>query len=394
MLLYKKCIIVIINIILFLIVIYIFDTSEYDKKNTELQNISIGLSSSIWAFYEDTPKILLSNYIKVEKHYEASVVLINETIFIKEINHDLKKNLLFPSRTINVPVKYEDKIIATLQTEYSSRILIPLVTMLLLQILINVITFLYIALLVKNKKLNNAYATQKNILRDLNKTTSQLELNNIIVGISHELNTPIGIGLTSISHLNEKMEDGTLTKSLMENLVKLINYSLSRMRTISSRMKMLNVNPNDFNETYIDFTKIVNKSFKKLELENPTKGLKLDIKGINSNLYSKELVWNIIIDELIGNAFHHSPRSSVVKIISNQVDSCFHFSITINNSKIPNSIKKKLLQPFVSSSSEDSRLGLGLFLVKSLVEKVLTGQLIIESTENPVKLLIIIPIFL
>ncbi len=98
-----------------------------------------------------------------------------------------------------------------------------------------------------NQTINRAQLQQKNhdimltnekdkaesALKDLRETQNQLvesekmaSLGGLVAGISHEINTPLGVAKTSASHVEDELKkltnefkDGTLTKARMEDFI-------------------------------------------------------------------------------------------------------------------------------------------------------------------------------
>jgi len=222
----------------------------------------------------------------------------------------------------------------------------------------------------------------------------------LIAGIAHEINTPIGVGVTMSSYLTEASKkldkankDKTLTKSqfnkyiedtlevssiLLENLIK-AGELITSFKTASN---------NNFTYDLIDFNfyALAANLVKSLKTQIKNKDISIRLAMDNKMLMtSYPSAYSQVLTNLISNAINHGfgEDQSGTIIISGHMDaSHLYLSVKDDGRGIPNEIKGDIFEPFFSTNRSGGGMGLGLSIIQNLVVNKLKGSILIDSQEG------------
>jgi len=222
-------------------------------------------------------------------------------------------------------------------------------------------------------------------------------LTYVVRGISHELSQPLGsitqILFETFKDINTlRDEKGTLSDEDYVNIVKNINSDLV---TISQSKDTISDLVNSFRNTIKENIIDPEADFiLRQRIEDIVKVIKPNIKS-NINLIvdcdeniiirSFPLLFGQVITNLISNANQHAfPNSNdsgdTVSIVCKDYGNDLIVQCIDNGIGIPDNELDKLCQPFVSK--KQSNLGLGLSLVKNIVEQYMKGVVRFSSDKG------------
>ena len=244
----------------------------------------------------------------------------------------------------------------------------------------------------------------ENSINSLTKTQKQLiesekmaSLGGLVAGIAHEINTPIGIGVTASSHLasdTDKIKilfhDKTLTS---KNLETYLDSAVISSGLILSNLTRADELIHSFKQVAVDQTSEEIREFKiKKYLEEILKSLQHKLKKSRisvsidclDTLIIKSSPSSIshIITNLVMNAIIHGFETSDSGHISIHISEEKHMLILkfqdsgcgIESKNLP-----KLFEPFFTTKRGQGGSGLGLNIVYNLVTQSLKGTITCES---------------
>ena len=257
----------------------------------------------------------------------------------------------------------------------------------------------------RTTELEGANQYLQNTLSELELSNNQLveqekmaSLGRLVAGIAHEINTPVGIGVTAISHLsylinalNEKFTSKTVTNTYMREFLanaekgtEISLFNLARAADVISNFKLIAVDQSSDILRTVELKAYLNEIL--LSLHPKLKNLQHTIhiecdEGLQAYCRAGALVQ--IITNLIMNSIIHGFEnmqqgkiSIVVKAKGNRIHLCY----ADNGSGIPKEAINKLFEPFYTTKRGKGGSGLGAHLVYNLVTQGLNGTIVASST--------------
>lgn len=271
---------------------------------------------------------------------------------------------------------------------------------------------MYVAIAVNNAKkselLTSTAISLENTLNALQTAQERLirteklaALGELVAGVAHEINTPLGIGITLTSYLTEKFdrfrsktENATLTKSdctslmnTLEEVIPTLQNNLDRVATIVNRFKALAMNPAFMVLNSFDVQQTIQESLWNFQLT--AKGFRHHVEilcesPIEMDGYPGAL--SEVIGQLLDNSHHHAFDAGVVGDIRIGVHKS-EGNVTIrfedNGRGIPEDLISTIYNPFVTSMQNKGHIGLGLHLAHNLVTQVLRGTIELDRSYKP-----------
>lgn len=231
-------------------------------------------------------------------------------------------------------------------------------------------------------------------------TEKMASLGDMVAGIAHEVNTPIGLGVTASTLLNDRLleikqsfEDKSLKSSQLkkfltqgEENIGIIYRNLERAAKLISSFKKVavdqsSVDTRTFNvnelleEVYVTLKSKLDKKHVNLVIDCPD-DLVIESKPGPIN----QILLNLILNSII-HGFENKPDGEInvsIMYMSEQL----HVSYKDNGIGIDEGIKSKVFEPFTTTKRGSGGSGLGLHLVYNIVTQALNGHIDFESTAD------------
>ena len=249
-------------------------------------------------------------------------------------------------------------------------------------------------------------ATQQQLVQ----SKKMAALGTLTAGISHEINTPIGICVTAITVLHEKIieiktafDNKKISKSKMELFInngieniKLIDNNIQRTSELINKFKEIAVDQSDEEVHSFNLFQLLDKiiaSFKSSEA-CARHEIILDC-DINRSINSKRNTIHQIMFKLIENSLNHAFKENrqgtiTIKSALSQKDCTIFYSD--NGVGISDEFKRIIFDPF-STTNRGKGAGLGMHLVYNLVTHALNGNIEINDVHpRGVQFIITFPI--
>jgi len=282
----------------------------------------------------------------------------------------------------------------------------------------------------KLHKLNSELEESKNLLEenninlektldDLRNTQKQLveseklaSLGGLVAGVSHEINTPLGISVTSsstmcreISALHKKFVANTLKRSELESFFdradkncSILNSNLQRASNLVHSFKQVAVDQTIDDYRMINLKEYMNEILTSIGPSIKKSGINVDFQ-CDDDLKLKTHPGAIyqIISNLLLNAITHAFEKDqdgniLIKIEQSGDRIMMHFSD--DGKGISQENLSQIFTPFFTTRRGMGGTGLGLSIVYNLVTGTLKGSIAVDSTENSgTQFSITIPVF-
>jgi len=267
-----------------------------------------------------------------------------------------------------------------------------------------------------NKILNTQTSELKNSLAQLEQTQQQLiesekiaSLNSLVVGMAHELNTPLGNLLMLESTLEDQLKviqqkfvQKKLSQSSLDDFFSFSYKTLHSFNECTQKMVMLS---DSFRSIAVEDTGHDRKSINlKEQVDNA-------IEAHISQLNNKSIQVEVNIDDSITVKSHSATIYQVfTHLISNSITHAFEdelsglITISAKNSEgeimikyiddgqgVPESIQHNIFEPFITNKRGHGSVGLGLNIVYNLITEGLNGNIQYINKDVGVTFVITIP---
>ena len=252
---------------------------------------------------------------------------------------------------------------------------------------------------VLNARVKSALTTNEYI-RQIRQTQAQLvesekmaALGGLVAGVAHEINTPIGVGVTAASHLETKVEEyttryqaGNLTRGDFEEFLETVQEASQMIVSNLCRAADL---IRSFKQIAVDQSNEERRCFKaKAYIEDILQSLHPQFKQTQHifkvycsdeiELCSYPGAFSQIITNLLMNSLTHgfdSKKTGEIKIEVSQTETGILFKYSDNGKGIEPEHIKKIFEPFFTTKRGQGGTGLGMHIVFNLVTITLGGQI-------------------
>ncbi|NQY24586.1 MAG: HAMP domain-containing protein [Campylobacteraceae bacterium] len=272
----------------------------------------------------------------------------------------------------------------------------------------------------RTTELEKSYKELEQILENLNLTQEKLiesekmaSLGGLVAGVAHEINTPIGIGITAITHFiemnkniiklydknemsQEEFEDFLKTS---KELAQMIFVNLNKTATLIKSFKQVSVDQISEDKRCFNLKEYINDTL--LSISNITKKTEIDIRVEGNSdimLNSYPGAFSQVISNLVINSIRHAYGIKDKGCILINIESK-NKNLIINYKDDGKGIKKehlsKIFNPFFTTNRESGGTGLGLNIIYNIINNNLKGKITCVSEEGKgVLFKIIIPLSL
>lgn len=241
----------------------------------------------------------------------------------------------------------------------------------------------------------------QNITQSKNKALEQIveseklsSLGSMVAGVTHEINTPIGVSVTSASFMEEQnkalkssLEKNELTKAMLikhldneSESLRIILISLARVSELIMNFKKLAVEQTSGVESTFSINALLETVIKSLRYEYKKKNI--EFKVISDREYflkSNPGLFYQIFTNLIMNSIKHGFKDIDMGIISIEIktnpDNDLIVDFTDTGSGIEEDIQEKIFEPFFTTKRNSGGSGLGLHIIYNLVVNQLDGSI-------------------
>lgn len=237
--------------------------------------------------------------------------------------------------------------------------------------------------------------------RQMVQNEKMASLGDMVAGVAHEVNTPIGLGVTAstmmldrLSDMRKAFEDKTLKASSLtkfitegEENLNIIYRNLNRAAELISSFKQVAVDQSSENNRVFSFAKLIDEIL--MSMRPKLKKVKHQISvNCEDNLVveSKAGPINQIMINLIMNSIIHGFEDMDKGQININIETVDNTKIRIefkdNGKGIPEHLRKRIFDPFVTTKRGQGGSGLGMHLVFNLVTQALNGSISVVSEEG------------
>lgn len=224
-------------------------------------------------------------------------------------------------------------------------------------------------------------------------------IGHMVVGVSHELNTPLGVCVTSVSSLKDELisfreqaENNTLTKSGLsrylsnsDSLLKLIDKNCGSIANKLNSFKEITLDQIESKPRLINLSSYLAESIHLLKSTLLTSEYEVVLESENIDVVINPGCLFHIVSNLISNSVDHAygDETSTTKIININLffaDDQVFLKYWDNGRGVAPDVLKQLLKPFFTTKlGNPKHLGLSASIISGIVTMMMHGTLSLES---------------
>ena len=254
------------------------------------------------------------------------------------------------------------------------------------------------ALRLKNDDLARALEALKNTQKQLIESEKMAALGGLVAGVAHEINTPIGVGVTAASTLSNKTEEiltlykaGTMKGSDVKGYLgnaergsRLILSNLQRARELVQNFKQVAVDQATLETRTFGVKTYIEKTLTSLgpRLKQTPHQISIDgDPGLMINSYPgafSQIVTNLVINSII----HAYPTNKAghLHFVFRMDGNGLNFQYSDDGRGISPEHIGRIFEPFFTMARTEGGTGLGLHIVYNIATQTLGGSIRCEST--------------
>lgn len=275
-----------------------------------------------------------------------------------------------------------------------------LIALVLFITLIVVIIIMYRKQHQVSQRLKNTLAKLRDTQEELLQSAKMASIGELVSGLAHEMNTPIGISITGVSvlqhynhELKNKMQDKRLKESDLISFFKQsnglydsLNISLQKAAQLVQSFKQVSVDQQvealrEFNfSEYVDTILISLK--KQFKHSNIILNVEIDNKIV---LYSYPGVYYQILTNLINNSLLHGfdgENEGSISIEAKIQGDILHMTYKDTGKGVSKKNLPHIFEPFFTTKRANGGTGLGLHIIYNLITQKLHGSIKAHGKEG------------
>jgi len=249
----------------------------------------------------------------------------------------------------------------------------------------------------KNSDLNHVIEQLKATQKELIQKEKMASLGGLVAGIAHEINTPLGICVTGVSHLQEEyriikktVESNTLTEAKlmdffedMEEVLTILATNTQRGASLVNSFKQVAVDQSSNEIRNINFHQYIDEIILSLRPTLKRTQIVINVEcdvglevSVNAGAIS-QIFTNLILNS-VKHGFNDSAKGSIL-IEAYEKNSNIILRYRDNGVGIDDKALGFLFEPFYTTKRGEGGSGLGTHLVYNLVTSSLKGKITVKS---------------
>lgn len=252
----------------------------------------------------------------------------------------------------------------------------------------------------KNVKLNESMDELRQAQEQLVEAEKMAALGGLVAGVAHEINTPVGVGVTAISFLQDKINDltdiqtrkGVEPEEINQFLKTASEASLTIYRNLKRAAELVKhfkqVAVDQFTETprSFDLKEYIDGTLLSLRYQYKRTGHMIKVNCpehlvINSypGVFS-QIITNLVMNSLIHGMEGIENGEMIFNIAKD--NGYLHLQYRDNGNGMSEETARKVFEPFYTTRRAQGGSGLGMHIVYNIVTQTLGGMIKCESSEG------------
>jgi signal transduction histidine kinase len=253
------------------------------------------------------------------------------------------------------------------------------------------------ALIMSNEELTKTLLELKQTQSQLVESEKMAALGSLVAGVAHEINTPLGIGVTATSYINDQVRhykklfvEGKLRKTdldeLMKTLAETAEFVLSNLKRadeLIQSFKQVSVDQSSGEQRVFQVREYLGEILKSLKHKLKQGDYKVNIDCPEEiELDSYPGAFYQIISNLIINSLTHGfgdRKEGTINIAIHSDGKMVRMVFDDDGKGISEEDQKHIFEPFFTTRRDYGGSGLGLHITYNLVTQTLGGRIKCES---------------
>ncbi|MBF0358215.1 MAG: HAMP domain-containing histidine kinase [Magnetococcales bacterium] len=261
-----------------------------------------------------------------------------------------------------------------------------------------------------NRALSQSLIMVKRTQSQLVEAEKMAALGGLVAGVAHEINTPLGIGITAASYLHRRskeadklLKDEAMKKSDLDSYFAeaiessgMIESNLTRAAKLIRSFKQIAVDQASEDQRKFNLKKYIEQVLISFDhrLRNTSHTVSVNCpEDLECNSYPG--VFSQIITNFIENSLIHGFKnieSGKMLINIESTDDQVIFTYKDNGAGIPDENRQRIFDPFFTTNRSGGGSGLGMHIVYNLVTQTMGGKIECNSkVEEGVEFILIFP---
>lgn len=217
-------------------------------------------------------------------------------------------------------------------------------------------------------------------------------LTTLVSRMAHQVNTPLGIAVTGVSHIHEKVEcfeklisAGGIKKSAIDSLLtdlnkgcELSSNSMNKVAGLISQFKMISDNLEAESQQEFEIFDHISKQADLILMALKKSKPVINISGSKVLILGFPEALNKVFDQLITNSIDHAFEDTLAPEIDIEIVKINgHIEIIYqdNGKGIDATMVNDVFEPFYTTNMGNKNLGIGLSIVYNLVVQLMQGNI-------------------
>lgn len=236
---------------------------------------------------------------------------------------------------------------------------------------------------------------------ELIETEKMAALGGLVSGVAHEVNTPLGISITAISHLSKEIRelknafhDDKITVTQLQTFIdegddtaQIILNNLQRAASLIHSFKQVAVDQSSEEIRKVNLAEYIEEVLRSLYPKFKKTNINIETHledDISINLYPgalAQVLTNLLMNALI-HGFEHGNNSGLIKIQLRKEYDYIKLTIDDNGKGMSQVTINRIFEPFFTTQRGHGGSGLGMNIVYNLITQKLMGKISCTSKEN------------
>jgi len=247
-------------------------------------------------------------------------------------------------------------------------------------------------------KLQSTLEQLQNTQDDLVQAEKMASLGGLVAGVAHEINTPIGVGVTAVSHLKERSDhvaklfaEGGLRKSDFAEFVEaatsssnIIQSNLNRASDLIKSFKQVAVDQTSDEKRQINLLGYVDEVLESLKPNLQRAKHVITVEGDRNVLIDthpgalSQIITNLVMNSVI-HAFDGDDVGHI-QITAEKSEKSISLLYSDDGKGMDEGVCSKIFEPFFTTKRGSGGSGLGMHILYNQVTQTLGGTIDLHST--------------